>query len=231
MSRPTVCAVIPIRTGDVCDADCKPKVLLRGAPLWVYTFEAALKAASLQRIIVAADDARFYQYVDEFPRLEHPIVRPPYLSAVEMTTLDVLGYVTARLSGEGYCPDYYMLLEITHPIRPRAIIDRLVDIAESRAFDSMFTAYVGAYNYWYETGSREFARVRVKAGRTRSPLYQEMIGLASLFRSELLQSDDPYGQKVGIVPIHGLEGLIDTREEEGLWLAEQYLQRFGHHAK
>ena len=54
-------------------------------------------------------------------------------------------------------------------------------------------------------------------------MYQEMIGMGSLFRPALLKSADPYGLKVGIVPIKRLEGLVDARDEDGLWLAEQYL--------
>ncbi len=223
MSLPSVAAVIPVRMSDVCHADGTPKVLLHGRSLWTYTIEAAVQAASLQRIIVAADDPRFYDHLTPYPRLEHPVVRPPHLSAPDRTTLDVLTHVAARLGEDGYTPDYYMLLEITHPIRPDAIIDRMVEIVSNNTFDSVFTAYVGAYNYWYETEEGEFARVQVKAGHTRSPMYQEMIGLASLFRPALLKTDDPYGPKVGIVPIKRLEGLIDARDADGLWLAEQYL--------
>lgn len=225
MSLPAVTAVIPVRMSDVCHADGTPKVLLGGRPLWTYTIEAAVQSSSLKRIIVAADDARFYDHLTPYPRLEHPVVRPPHLSASDRTTLDVLAYVSASLGEGGDTPDYYMLLEITHPVRPDAIIDRLIEIVAGNAYDSVFTAYVASYNYWYETEEGDFARVQVKSGHTRSPMYQEMIGLASLFRPALLKTDDPYGPKVGIVPIKRLEGLIDARDENGLWLAEQYLAR------
>lgn len=223
MSIPSVAAVIPVRMSDVCHADGSAKVILGGRPLWTYTIEAAVQASSLQRIIVAADNPQFFDHLGRDQKLAHPVLRPSYLSASDRTTLDVLAYVSARLGEGGYVPDYYMLLEITHPVRPDAIIDRLIEIVSKTAVDSLFTAHVGSYNYWYETEEAGFARVQVKSGHTRSPMYQEMIGLASLFRPSLLKTDDPYGSKVGIVPIKRLEGLIDARDENGLWLAEQYL--------
>lgn len=99
--------------------------LLLGKPLIQYTFEAALRAKSLDKVVVSTDDDTIAKLAGEFG-LE-VIVRPPELANDEATTHSALVHALTRLQAEGYYPDAVVTLQPTSPLRDHSHIDEAVE--------------------------------------------------------------------------------------------------------
>ena len=56
-------------------------------------------------------------------------------------------------------------------------------------------------------------------------IYLELTGICSIFKTSLLASDKPFGDNIDMVPIERFWSTIDVRNEDGLWLAERYLEK------
>lgn len=216
--------VIPIRYVDNCDEEGRPRCLLQGKPLWAYTLEQAAAARGIRRIVVAYDDERFLQHLEAWQGRFTPHKRPPFLGLRGVTTLDVLAHVSQNTAPEAM-PEYWMLLEITHPLRPPGIIDRLVDAITAQPADSLVTVHPVHYNYWRRDESGQIVRISGSGDSADSELYQEVVGVCSLFRPQFLGSGNPFGDKVDMVPIRDFWSIVDARDADGLWLAEACLNR------
>jgi len=222
----TVSAVIPLRFVDCCLADGDPRMVLSGQPLWQITLKQALESKRLDSVIVAYDDDKLVPVLSEWAGQIQLCQRPPHLSDAGVTTLDVMAHVAGTLSDEAP-PDNLMLLEITHPLRPKGIIDQMVEAVDGLDVDSLITCHRVNYNFWRQDEAGAASRIRGAEGGGKTSLYQELVGICSLFKTINLNTETPFGDIVDIVPIDKFWATIDVRDEDGLWLAEQYLERSG----
>ncbi len=227
MTAPTVDAVIPIRTADCLNASGAPRFALQGRALWDITIGHALAAAGLRSVVVAHDDDAFAERLDRTDGRLAPVRRPERLSAAGVTTLDVLREIARTRIEAGDGADYYLLMEITHPLRPKALVADLLTALETDRPDSLITCHPVHYNFWRRDESGATDRVAGEGDSAAVGMFQELIGIGSLFRAENLLSDNPFGDHVDIVPIDRFWATIDVRDEDGLWLAESYLERVG----
>lgn len=227
MTAPVVDAIIPIRVRDCCNADGTPRFLLQGRTLWDITLDHALAADGLRTVIVAHDDDGFADRLDSADDRVTTLKRPDALSLDGVTTLDVMRE-TARLRVESGVPaDYYLLMEITHPLRPKALVSDILQALETDHADSLITCHRVHYNFWRRDAEGGMARIAGAGDRAEVAMFQELIGIGSLFRTETLLADNPFGDRIDIVPIDRFWATIDVRDEDGLWLAEIYLDRIG----
>lgn len=221
-------AVIPIRYQDCFNADDSPKFMLREKALWEYTLDQAIEESdALDQVIIAYDDKRFESHLT--PWLEHSKVqgylRPPFLSDNNISVLDVLAHIGSWLQNSGETPNYLMLMEITHPLRPQGIIRQLVKAVQEHPVDSLVTVYPVHYNFWRQDERGQIIRMQGQGDNPKVKMHQEIAGVCSLFRPELLQSDSPFGEEIDMIPIERFWATIDVRDQEGLWLAEAYLKK------
>lgn len=223
----TVDAVVPIRFADCCAADGSPRLVLSGRPLWELTLERAAASPALRAVVVAYDDPRFAPHLEPWRGRVRGLVRPPELSLAGKTTLDVLAFVSRTLQSEGSGPDYLMLLEISHPFRPAGIISEIVAAGRAQRPDSLVTCRPVHYNFWRRRGGGPVERLAGAGDRAGVAMFQEMVGIGSLFSPRALLTDNPFGEQVDIVPIDRFWTAIDVRDADGLWLAERYLERIG----
>jgi len=220
-----VSAVIPIRYGDCFNEDGAPRMRLAGHELWEITLRQACEATSLDQVVVAYDDERFLGHLKPWDDQIITCLRPKTLSGDNSTTLDVLAFVAGWLSEQGIGADYLMLLEITHPLRPKGIIDDLVGSTGAQNADSLITSYPIHYNFWRRDEAGRMDRISGTGENAEIGLYEELTGICSMFRPRCLASDNPFGEQVDLVPIDRFWATIDVRDEDGCWLAEQYLKR------
>jgi CMP-N-acetylneuraminic acid synthetase len=221
-------AVVPIRYQDCFNVEDSPKFFLREKILWEYTFEQIIREADvLDQVIVAYDDKRFEPYIADY--LEHPkflgYCRPPFLSKQNISILNVLAHVNTWAQSSGNASDYLMLLEITHPLRPQGIIQQVANTMRENPVDSLVTVHPVHYNFWRQGENGPIARMQGHGDNSKIDMYQEIAGICSLFRQELLETDTPFGEEIDMVPIQEFWATIDARDEEGLWLAEAYLKK------
>jgi hypothetical protein len=220
-----VTAVIPIRYADCFTDEGAPRMQLAGHALWEITLRQACESRSLGRVVVAYDDERFLDHLEAWRSRIMTCARPPDLSSDNATTLDVLAFAADWLAEQKLNVDYLMLLEITHPLRPKGIIDDLVESAGVQNADSLITCYPVHYNFWRRDGSGSMGRISGTGENAEVSLYEELTGICSLFRPRCLATDNPFGEQVDIVPIDRFWATVDVRDEDGCWLAEQYLKR------
>ena len=132
----TCLAIIPARAGSkgIPGKNVHP---LLGKPLIAYTIEAALRASSLDRVIVSTDDPEAAGIAENLGA-EVPFLRPVELGQDDTPTLDVVRHVLAGLkTNQSYEPEIVVLLQPTSPLRRPEDIDRAVAKLQSIEADSV----------------------------------------------------------------------------------------------
>ncbi len=220
-----VYAIIPIRYGDCFNPDGSPRFLLGGRTLWDITFERVLESKVFREVIIAYDHSGFEQFIPSTDERLKGYLRPAHLSDDNYTTLDVLRHVADQQRFGEY--DFLMLLEITHPLRPHGMIEEMAKIALAQAVDSLITVRPVRNNFWRREADGRIFRMEGTGDDSRVEMHKEILGVGSLFRVGALRGPGaPFGEKVDVAPIRKLWAEIDIRDDESLWFAERYLERF-----
>src|SRR5690242_11248927 len=87
---------------------------LMGRPLLAYTADAALRAASLSRVVLSTDDPEIAEVGRECG-IEVPFLRPHELAGDRTPTVPVMQDVVRRLEQQGDRYDATFLLQPTNP--------------------------------------------------------------------------------------------------------------------
>jgi CMP-N-acetylneuraminic acid synthetase len=212
-----IIAVIPIRGSD--DEFTESAIPVLGQkPLVEYTLLAAKEARLLDRIIVSTDSEGIAEFCRRYD-VEAPFIRPLSLSEPTATVTDVLLHCVDWLeSDQSYRTDWVVKLEITHPFRPKGIIDGLIETAVAMNVDSAFLAYEDLHSYWTidEKGNPGLVGEDVDLPRkTRRPFYRDSSGLGAVTRAANLKAGKLYGKNLGLIPIRDLFAIVDTHEGTG----------------
>ncbi len=217
-------AVVPVRYSDCCHEDGTPKYVLQGKPLWDWTIEQIVETNYLAKTIIAYDDSRFETHLKKWNGIITKYLRPKHLSEDSVTLFNVADHVLNQINKDNEPPDYTLILEITHPLRPKGIIQQLVDNAIQGTADSIFTVYPVHYNFWREE-LEPMKRLQGSGDNKNVKMYRELTGICSVFKFGLLNNENPFGEEIMMVPIDRFWATIDVRDNDGLWLAEQYLMK------
>jgi len=224
-SRGRTLGIIPIREADVF-AGGEP-IRLAGRPLLAYTIDAAREASRLDRVVVSTDG----QAAADLARslgADVPFLRPSELARPGIRLWQVLQHCAAWLEeqqAERFA--HVVLLEASHPVRPRGLVDRVVDALASSDCDSVLTAHEERHAFWMQTPEGEIHPVAVDQDSARNkklPLFREVAGLACASRRSVVAAGLGPGRNVGIVPVRSWFGIIDTQDPFGLIVAEKLIE-------
>lgn len=104
-----------------------------GKPLIAYTIEAAWQSAHLDKIVVSSDSPAVLEVAKEW-RVQ-PAERPSELAQDDSKFEDLIFHTLDWLKEkEGYCPDIFVYLQPTSPLRTADDIDKAVEmLLDSRA--------------------------------------------------------------------------------------------------
>ena len=217
--------IIPVREVDVLAAG--GPVLLAGRPLLAYTIEAAREASRLARVVVSTDG----QAAAELARslgADVPFIRPAELARPGVGIWQVLQHCVNWIQDqEGDRFDIALLLEASHPVRPRGLVNRVIDALTASDFDSVLTAHEERHAFWMQTPEGEIHPVALEhesSREKRPPLFREVAGLACASRHGVVAAGRGPGRNVGIVPVRSWFGLIDTQDPFGLIIAEKLIE-------
>ena len=125
--RPIALGIIPARGGSksVPRKNLHP---LLGKPLIAWSILSALRATSLDRMIVSTDDAEIAEVAKRYGA-EVPFLRPAEIAADETPDLPVFQHALRALrEAEGYAPDAIVHLRPTQPLRTPEQIDQAVEL-------------------------------------------------------------------------------------------------------
>ena len=203
-------AIIPVRFRDCFDERCQTVFHYKQKPLWEHTVESAIGSSKVDQIIIAYDDDRITSMLDWHQPKIDLFKRPEFLSLEGVTTLDVLQHVVAKYTNSNKT-DYFMLLEISHPDRPLDLLDSLVKTAEKRPADSHITVKPIKYNYWVQNNEKGSSRIVGGGENTNITIYQELLGIGSLFSKQSCLSAEPFGIEVNMIPLEGDWVEVDLR--------------------
>jgi CMP-N-acetylneuraminic acid synthetase len=220
-----VIAIIPIRGSDDEFRD-NSVPMLGERPLVEYTLLAAKEAQLLDRVMVSTESDAIAEFCRRYD-VEVPFLRPPFLSQPTATVTDVLLHCVNWLeTHQDYRADWIVKLEITHPFRPKGIIDGLIETALAQNVDSAFLAYEEIHSYWTidENGNPQLVGQDVDLPRkTRRPFYRDTSGLGAITRCANLKIGKLYGKNLGLIPFRDMFGIVDTHEGK----ASSYRDRAG----
>ncbi|MFH0879036.1 MAG: acylneuraminate cytidylyltransferase family protein, partial [Lentisphaerota bacterium] len=145
---------------------------LAGKPLIAWTFEAAKRSVSLDRIILSTDDPEMAE-LGRNCSIHVPFMRPAELAGDTSHVIDATLHALHWLeNNEGYLPDYFMLLQPTSPFRSFMDIDAAARMALDRNADAVVSvaparqhpclmkqvSAEGVLCPWIETGFSETRR-------------------------------------------------------------------------
>jgi len=120
-----VIAIIPARSGSKSVKD-KNIVQLGGHPIIAYSIAAAKLSNLVQRIIVSTDSQAYAEIATQYGA-EVPFIRPQEYSTDTSTDRDFLVHAMQWFKeNEGECPEYWVHLRPTTPLRDPAIIDEAI---------------------------------------------------------------------------------------------------------
>ena len=132
--RPIALGIIPARGGSKSIPRKNLHPLL-GKPLIAWSILSALRATSLDRMIVSTDDAEIAEVAKRYGA-EVPFLRPAEISADETPDLPVFQHALRALrEAEGYAPDAIVHLRPTQPLRTPEQIDQAVELWTSSGAD------------------------------------------------------------------------------------------------
>jgi CMP-N-acetylneuraminic acid synthetase len=216
--------IIPVREADLFTGG-QPR-MLRQRPLLAYTVQAAREAALLDRVLVSTEGQAAVDLARSLGA-DVPFVRPADLARPGVTIWQVLQHALQWLDANDPSTfDTVVLLEVSHPIRPTGLVDRVIEALRSSGCDSVLTAQEERHAFWMQTPSGDLQQVGVGPDATRDarlPLYREAAGLACASRADLIRGGQGPGRNVGIVPVRSWFGLIDTQDPFGLLVADTLL--------
>ena len=224
-TAPNVVAIIPVRGGDP-ETPPEGMVQIAGRPLLAFTIDAARQSRYIRRIVVSTDDERIAGTARELGA-DVPVLRPAALAARDVPLGQVLQHAVNWLdANDGGAVDLIAFLEMTHPVRPAGLIDKVIDVVIGEQVDSAFAVREERHEFWTFDAAGSLNRVRPHSETTRSalqPLYKEMGGLVTVMRADVARSGQRLGEHVGIVPVRDLSSAVDLHDEGGLRLAELLL--------
>ncbi len=214
--------VIPARGGSK-GVPHKNIRLLAGKPLIAHTIAEALKAKTLDRVVVSTDDVEIASIARDCGA--EVVMRPAQLANDSAPPEWGVLHVLDTLEREGYKPGIVVTLQPTSPLRTSALIDRCVEALRAGDADSVATVletreYFGRISDGrYEVLFKDQPRRR----QEREPLYRES-GTVYVTRADVLRAKrSVLGDHVRAVVVDEIEA-IDINSPFDFLLAESAIQ-------
>lgn len=205
--------VIPVLSA----ARSTPRLMMpiRGRSSLERTLEAASVDLPDADIVVTTDDAGIGSVAAGFG------------GRVQVHARTATSYVGALAEVvRGRDSEIVVVLEPTHPFRPKGLIRRTAENLASRDhLDSVVCVRRFTANLWRRTADGEILALS-EGGDSRDAVYfQEMVGLALAARPHLFEDGRRLGDAVGFEVVDQTWALVDVRDDTGFAVAEALADR------
>ncbi len=206
MTEPLV--IIPVLSA----AKSTPRLLtpIRGRSSLERTLDSALADLPDSPIVVTTDDDAIRAAVDRYGA---PV------QSYRRTSGDYAGALAeiAHL----HPSDVVVVLEPTHPFRPRGLIRRTADnLAARDHLDSVVCARRFYANLWRRHSDGEIVAMTEGGPARDAEYFQELVGLALATRPHLFDKGHRLGDAVGFELVEQTWALADVRDDTGFAVAE-----------
>ena len=198
----TVAALIPVRRDLAIELDLQKHLL-------GLAIGSAQSASVVQHVYVTTDHDGLAEYAESCGALI--LGRLDSLEAAPVA--DVLRFALAQIEESGnQFLDYVVTLEITHPFRPRDIVQRCVEKALNTGLDCIVAGVPEYRPCWYlEAG--EYRRIDdfLRQRTEREPVHVGLPALCTVLTPQLLRQGQRLTQPAGIVELHDPLAMVEIR--------------------
>lgn len=122
-SRKGIVAIIPARSGSK-GLPCKNIMPLCGLPLLAYSVIVAKQARTFDKVVVSTEDEDIAAVALAYGA-EVPFLRPMEMATDTASPGAAIAYTLTRLHEMGVCPEAYVVLFPTHPLRKVEVVRSL----------------------------------------------------------------------------------------------------------
>lgn len=188
---------------------------IRGRSSLERTLDSAVADLPDSPVVVTTDDETIRTVVQDFGGnvRAHPRTAESYVSAL------------AEVAGAGN-PEIVVVLEPTHPFRPKGLIRRTAEnLAARDHLDSVVCVRRFTANLWRRTADGEILALSEGGDARDGEYFQEMVGLALAARPQLLAAGRRLGDAVGFEVVDQTWALVDVRDDTGFAVAEALADR------
>lgn len=193
-SQSEVLVVIPARGGSK-GVPRKNMLDLGGKPLIAYSIEAALRANTVDRVIVSTEDEEIANVAKKYGA-EVPFLRPMKFAGDRSVIGNAVNYTALRLQEKGYHPTVIVTLYPTQPFRTPDLLNHLIGKL-LQGYSHVYTGKLIDLNqcqFWKpHDGLRAFPIVNLQADNI-SASYKQYIRLSGLFMGSAVtfNNEKPY---------------------------------------
>lgn len=211
MTAPLV--VIPV----LAAARSTPRLMvpIHGRSSLERTLEAALADLPDSAVVVTTDDPGIAAIAKGFG------------GRVEAHARSAESYVAALAEvARGRDAEIVVVLEPTHPFRPKGLIRRTAEnLAARDHLDSVVCVRRFTANLWRRTPDGEILALSEGGDARDGEYFQEMVGLALAARPHLFADGRRLGDAVGFEVVDQTWALVDVRDDTGFTVAEALADR------
>lgn len=200
-----IIALIPLRANDW---------RIGQHPQMRFTISAAANSKYISRVIVATD-AKETADLAEVLGAECPFLRSEELS-MDFVGIDaVCKDAVSRLDDLGIYPDLIVILEETFPFRSNGLIDKMIEHAVERGFDTVIAARRENGSIWQESESVGFDRLDSGDAprHYKEKSYIGLRGLCCVTHPEFLRRGNIMGHNIGLFETDSQLSSFEVRDE------------------
>jgi len=212
-----IIAVIPVK-GE--------SLRVNGKSLLSYTVESALKTELINQVVVSTDTEETASLARSLGA-NAPFLRPKELSFDYVGLNQVMAYTVSKLNTMGQFPDLIIILEETHPFRPKLFIDELIREMIYTNVDTLIPASE-EYKSFYKKDNNEL--IPLDQGfipqKFKEPLFAGIAGLGMVVKPEILLEESLTGTNIGLFPIHHKLSTTEIHDEEDARYFKDLLKEF-----
>jgi CMP-N-acetylneuraminic acid synthetase len=216
-SELNITAVIPIK-GD--------SRKINGKNLMTYTIERALEAELVSDVVVSTDSESTAETARSLGATA-PFLRPKELSYDYVGLNRVMSYTISQLCVMKQIPDLVLILQETHPFRPKGFLDAMIREMLYTGVDTLIPASKD-YNIFFKKEKDEVFTLDkgLIPQKFKEPLYAGIAGLGILLKPQFLKAEMLMGDNVGVYPIANRLCSLEIQTDSDIIYFGDVLEKF-----
>jgi len=206
-SKMSIPAVIPVREDKDINIELQ-KHLLK------LTVKSAKESKFLSKVFVLTNNKKLAAAAKYF-KADVPFVRPKELNSGKIQVIDVLKYFLSWHERKNTFFDYIVTMEITHPFRPKGMVDKCIKYILEKGTESVI-AGIPEYRPCWWMDEEEYRRIDdfIRRRDKRNPLQVGLPALCSVLTPSLIRQNKRIGEQVGIVEFNDPLSSIEIRDNQ-----------------
>ena len=199
---------------------------INGKNLMAYTIERALEAELVNDVVVSTD-AESTAEISRSLGAAAPFLRPKELSYDYVGLNRVMSYTISQLYVLNQMPDLVLILQETHPFRPKGFLDAFIREMLYTGVDTLIPASKD-YNLFFKKEQDEVFTLDkgLIPQKFKEPLYAGIAGLGILLKPQFLKDELLMGNNIGVYPIKHKLCPLEIQTDSDIRYFSDLLEKF-----